>query len=213
MTRKENNRKESMGAIILAGGDSKRLGCPKALLDFEGQSLIEMLIERLKNLFREITVVTDRPDLFQGLPVKLTGDLLTDHQKSPLRGIHAGLSVSSGPFQFVVACDMPLLNMDLISFMSKLTAEDIDVVIPLVGGHYQPLHAFYNRSCIKVITNQLRNKQYKVAEIYRHLKLRVVEEAEVVSFDPKQESFTNINRWSDYHRVLKVFTGSEETIH
>jgi molybdopterin-guanine dinucleotide biosynthesis protein A len=55
------------GAIILAGGDSKRLGQPKALLDFNGQSLIEKMVGILQSLFNRITLVTDRPELYKDL--------------------------------------------------------------------------------------------------------------------------------------------------
>jgi len=99
------------GAIILAGGDSSRFGFPKPLLELDGMPLIEIIVRRLSYLFEQVTVVTDRQDLFTSLPVKLTGDLLTGYEKSPLRGIHAGLSVSELPYQFVVACDMPFINL------------------------------------------------------------------------------------------------------
>lgn len=200
--RKKENRS---GAIVLAGGDSKRLGSPKALLDFCGQSLIERIVERLKNIFDEITVVTDRPELYHGLPVRLTGDLLTEEQKSPLRGIHAGLSVSDLPYQFVVACDMPLLNLELIAYMSQFAA-DYDAVVPRIDNYFQPLHAFYNRTCIEIIEKQVRKGCYKVTNFYSELEIRFINATEIKLFDPEQESFININTWPDYDRTLKVLS-------
>ena len=118
------------GAIILAGGDSSRFGFPKPLLELDGMPLIEIIVRRLSYLFEQVTVVTDRQDLFTSLPVKLTGDLLTGYEKSPLRGIHAGLSVSELPYQFVVACDMPFINPNLIRYMAGF-ASQYDVVVPV----------------------------------------------------------------------------------
>ena len=209
MNSSEKIKANRSGAIVLAGGDSKRLGSPKALLDFCGQSLIERIVERLKQSFDEITVVTDRPELYHGLPVRLTGDLLTEEKKSPLRGIHAGLSVSDLPYQFVVACDMPLLNLELIAYMSRFAA-DHDAVVPRVDNYFQPLHAFYNRTCIGVIEEQVRKGCYKVTDFYSELKIRFISAAEIARFDPEQESFININTWPDYDRTLKVFSEKGE---
>lgn len=199
------------GAIILAGGDSKRLGRPKALLDFHGRSLIEVMVDRLGRLFPEITLVTDRPELYPGLPVRITGDLLNYTDKSPLRGIHAGLNSASHPYQFVAACDMPFLNLDLIKYMARF-ASSHDAVVPHTGGkYYQPLHAFYKRSCIDIIERQVSLGRYKVSEFYENLEIRFITLPEILRFDPGQESFININTWEDYEKALEIMAGREET--
>jgi molybdenum cofactor guanylyltransferase len=196
------------GAIILAGGDSKRLGRPKALLDFCGKSLIEIMVERLYGIFDQVTLVTDRPELYEGLPVLVTNDLINDKVKSPLRGIHAGLSVSPLPYQFVVACDMPFLNIELVSYMARF-ASDYDAVVPRVDSYFQPLHAFYSRTCIKIISRQLERGLYKVIDFYENINIKFIDSAEIKRFDPEEISFTNINTWPDYEQALKVIAAKE----
>lgn len=205
-----DDRQGCRGAIILAGGDSKRLGQPKALLDFQGQTLIELIVNRLGQYFDRLTIVTDRPDLYCKLPVLITGDLLVDEHKSPLRGIHAGLSVSDLPYQFVAACDMPFLNLDLVKYMEQSAAR-YDAVVPCIGEYYQPLHSFYNRSCIRIIEKQLSLKQYKVTDFYDHLKIKYINSAEIFRFDPNQESFININTWNDYENALEILASRQKT--
>jgi molybdenum cofactor guanylyltransferase len=199
------------GAIILAGGDSKRLGRPKALLDFCGTSLIKIMVESLNRVFDQITLVTDRPELYPGLPVLMTSDLIKDEVKSPLRGIHAGLSISPLPYQFVVACDMPFINTELISYMARFAA-DYDAVVPRVDNHFQPLHAFYSRSCIDIISRQIAGGLYKVIDFYDNLKIRFIDSAEIKRFDPEEISFTNINTWPDYEQALKIMAVKEKTV-
>ncbi len=202
----DNSRKiKKRGAIILAGGDSKRLGSPKALLKFQDCSLIELIIKRLGEYFDQLTLVTDRADLYDHLPVNITGDIIKADKKSPLRGIHAGLSSSPLPHQFFAACDMPFLNLDLISYMEKY-AKDYDAVVPRVGDYFQPLHAFYSRSCIEVIERQVNKGLYKVTDFYSQLNIKYIGEEEIENFDPQQHSFININRWSDYEAALKIFS-------
>lgn len=192
-----------MGAIILAGGDSKRLGRPKAFLELDGVTLIERAVALLQTIFNSLTVVTDRRELFSHLPVYLTADLLAGSEKTPLRGIHAGLSLLPLPHQFVVACDMPFLNTNLIQYMAGL-APGYDVVVPRIGPHYQPLHAFYSRRCREVIAEQLSRGDCKVARFYPRVRVLEVGEAEITRYDPLQKSFFNINAWDDYHEAHRI---------
>lgn len=205
LTVSRKRESEIRGAVILAGGDSKRLGQPKALLDFCGHTLIKTMLEKLSTFFQEITVVTDRPDLYSDLPVSLIGDLIATRGKSPLRGIHAGLRSVDLPYQFFAACDMPFLNLDLIRYMHGF-APTYDAVVPRVGSYFQPLHAFYNRSCLPLIENQLREERFKITDFYQGLNIRYIDRAEIIRFDPKQESFININTWPDYRLALGSMT-------
>jgi molybdenum cofactor guanylyltransferase len=127
--------------------------------------------------------------------------------KSPLRGIHAGLSASSLPHQFVVACDMPYLKPELISFMVTF-ASGYDAVVPRIGNYYQPLHAIYSRSCIGVIEKQIQLENYKIIDFYEKIKVHFIDETEIERFDPEQRSFININTWSDYHQALQQLSGT-----
>lgn len=197
---------EPQGAVILAGGKSLRLGRPKPLLKLGGVTLIEMIIDRLIPFFQQITVVTDRRELFSGLPVLLTGDLLTGYEKSPLRGIHAGLSASDLPYQFVVACDMPFLNLDLIKHMAVF-APVYDAVVPRIGDYHQPLHAFYRRSCLEPIRRQVEKEEFKITGFYAGLKVKYIDSAEIAEFDPCQKSFFNINTWTDYEEAMRLLAG------
>ncbi len=192
----------NLGAIILAGGDSKRLGQPKPLLDLGGVTLLQRSVTLLSTVFQQITVVTDRPEFAAGLPVTITGDLLTGCPKSPLRGIHAGLSISTLPYQFVIACDMPFINPALIQYIAGL-ASRYDVVVPRIGDYYQPLHAFYSRDCLEPIRRRVEAGEGKATGFYNGLKIRYIGLAEITRFDPRQESFFNINTWEDYREAQR----------
>ena len=191
------------GVIILAGGDSKRLGQPKALLDFNGKSLIELMIKNLGGYFDEVLLVTDRRELYQNLSVQITGDLFLHQDKSPLRGIHAGLKYSSLPYQFVAACDMPFINMELVNYMAQFIF-DYEAVIPYIGGHFQPLHSFYHQSIVGVIEKQLQEGNYKITDFYQMIKHRKICEDEISCFDPDYFTFININTAEDYRAALKL---------
>lgn len=204
MERKPRVEKLSLSAVVLAGGDSKRMGTNKAFLKLDGQNLIDIVFERLDRLFREIIIVTDRLDEFAYLPAKLTTDFVKDGEKNPLRGIQAGLTVSCYTSAFVVACDMPYLNLPLIQYMSRF-AKDFDVVVPRIGCFYEPLFAFYNKTTLEVINSHLEKKIFKIFDFYATLNIKEIDEHTVKIFDPEMLSFYNINTREDYLKAKKLF--------
>lgn len=192
----------------MAGGDSKRLGIPKFSLELGSVTLVERVVAGLSPFFNRITVVTDRPEMFPPLPVLFVRDLLTGHAKNPLRGIHAGLCACGLPYQFVIACDMPFVNLQLIRYMDQF-ASRYDVVVPRVESYYQPLHAFYSRGCIEPIRELVAQSGGKVTSFYRSVAVRHVESEEINRYDPAGRSFFNINNRTDYEEAKRLLNMAE----
>jgi molybdenum cofactor guanylyltransferase len=197
-------KKLSLSAVILAGGDSKRMGTNKALLRLEGKNLIDHVFYKLNDIFSEIIIVTDRPDEFAYLPARLTGDIFVQEEKNALRGIHAGLTVCANQSAFVSGCDMPFLSLPLIKYMSGF-ALDFDAVVPRVGDYNQPLFAFYNKTALNLITTRLENKKFKIVDLYPELKTKEIDEETIRVYDPHFLSFSNINTKEDFNRVQKQY--------
>lgn len=196
-------------AIVLAGGDSRRMGANKALLRVGENSLVEHIVALLDRIFARVILVTDRPVLFENLPVIITRDIIEEGKKSALRGIHAGLAFSSRRENFVVACDMPFINRGLVEYMSKF-APDFDAVVPKIGPHYQPLYAFYSRELAPLIAERLARGDYKITNFYKDIRVREISPAEVASFDPQMRCFFNINTHRDYLEVREILPGEGE---
>ena len=79
-------------AIILAGGESSRIGTDKALLKINGELVIEKIYKLLTNIFSEIIIISNKPDDFQFLTTKVYKDIYPHF--GPLSGIHSGLTNS-----------------------------------------------------------------------------------------------------------------------
>ena len=99
----------SKTAIILAGGESKRMGFNKEYLRIDDEYLIYKQINVLSTLFDEVIVVTNNPEFYNDFDVITTSDIIK--KKSPLIGLHAGLSVSSNEYNYLIACDMPFIDV------------------------------------------------------------------------------------------------------
>jgi molybdopterin-guanine dinucleotide biosynthesis protein A len=181
--------REPATLVVLAGGEAKRLGFPKHRLTVDGERVIDRLCRRLGPLFAETIVVGRGLD---GLPdgVRVTDDRYA--VRSPLVGIHAGLSALHTDLAFVTACDMPHVEPALAEFLLT-QAEGVDVVVPVVRGYYEPLCAVYRRSCIAPIEDLIERGILKVSALYEPVRLREVSEEQVRRHDPELRSFLNLN--------------------
>ena len=186
----------TLGGVILAGGESRRMGRTKALLPVGGTTLIEAVIARLREACPEILIVTNTPELYRHLGVRMVPDALPGRQS--LVGIYTGILHTGGP-AFVCACDMPFLHPPLIRYLGSLTG-GVDAVIPRHGGEYEPLHAVYTPACLDAI-RRCAQRRGRNTGFLSDVRVRVVEVEEIRRFDPDLRSFVNVNTPEDYARL------------
>jgi FdhD protein len=194
----EEEKIAGIACVILAGGNSRRMGSNKALLPYEGGRFIEAIHRQMAALFREVLLVTDTPELFDFLPCRKVPDLIPG--MGPLSGVHSGLHHSSVPYIFAVACDMPYLNPALIRHLATLV-EGSDVVIPETGKGLEPLHAIYGKNALRPMEEALHAGKGRIVSFFDKVRIRKVDREEVSRFDPGFQSFRNINTPEDYYRI------------
>jgi molybdopterin-guanine dinucleotide biosynthesis protein A len=191
--------------VILAGGDSRRMGRDKAFLPFGGATLIERVASRLRDACTDVLVVANSPAPYQALGLRTVPDALPERRS--LVGIYTGIMHAGGP-AFVCGCDMPFLCPALIRHLGAL-AESADVVIPRVKD-YEPLHAVYTPACLKPIKRVLaaggRN-----ADLLRDVTTTVLEAEDLRRFDPDLRSLVNLNTPEDYAAALACEPEAPET--
>ena len=180
--------------IILAGGKSTRMGKNKALIEIEGIPIIERIYALFKKLFQQVWIITDQEELFEGLGAKLHDDLIPN--LGALGGLYSGLVLSSFPYSFCVACDMPFLRESLIDYLLR-QIDGFEAVVPKTRDGWQPLHAVYSKACLEAIKEIVAEKKTKIIDIYPRIKMRTVGEEEFRSLDPLNQSFINVNTPED----------------
>ncbi len=176
--------------VILAGGRSQRMGRDKALLPVGDTPLIELVFRRLQQVLPDIVVVAKQPERYDFLPCNVITDQFEG--AGPLVGIHAALDHCTTAGVFVVACDMPLLQVDLIRHQVALGA-DWEVVVPTAAQHVEPLHAWYSRNCLPTILDQLMFGRRRVTSFFDLVRVKRLTEDEIRQHDPRLLSCTNIN--------------------
>ncbi|HEY9854197.1 MAG TPA: molybdenum cofactor guanylyltransferase, partial [Stenomitos sp.] len=93
----------SCAGILLAGGQSRRMGRDKALLPFGAEALAERLYHVLASTCSEVVVIRDPAKGFPVPEARVIGDRHPD--RGPLEGIATGLEQIRADRAIVVACD------------------------------------------------------------------------------------------------------------
>lgn len=188
-----------LAGIILAGGKSVRMGVNKAFITMSGQRIIDRTAALFSTLFRQVILVTNSPLEYASLDLEIAVDLIP--QTGPLAGIYTGLRYSSHPYSFVAGCDMPLISRAVLEHMIALCPRH-DVIIPLLEDGYHPLHAVYSSRCIEPFEKLIRSGQFKITEIFPHVRVREVTAAELRPLDRELRSFVNLNTPEDLRRIV-----------
>ena len=201
----EDSERLPISGVVLAGGQSRRLGRDKRLEPVGGQPLIRRVIDRVAPLVEEIVVVVADPETGASLPLeprhRRTQDLYPG--KGSLGGIFSGVSAAREQWSIVVACDMPFLNLELLRHMLSRRA-DADAVVPVLDGRPEPTHALYSKACLPHIEERLKADDLKISLFFDQVRVNYVSEADILSLDPECLSFFNVNSPADLERALEL---------
>lgn len=207
-----------MKALILAGGENKRIPIIKSFLEIGGKRIIDSNIEILKGIFDDIVISTNDPWLYFHLGVPMVGDIFK--YKGPMAGILSALVALKEEEIFVTACDMPFIKPELISYIVDKWAKNrenvlhivhytsqnngYDAVIPVFNGKSQPLLGIYSKRIIKTMEETIKTSNRSLRDLLKKLKVLYIPEEEVRRVDLFGISFVNINTIEDYKDALKV---------
>lgn len=178
------------------------MGRDKSFIRFGDKELIEAAIDRLRGLFKDLIIVTNDPPRYQKYGIRTVADVLKD--RGPLGGIHAGLLASDSLYNFVVACDMPNINLKLIDYMIKQKS-GFDAVVPHLKKGYETLFAVYSKNCIMPIYETIESGRLRIRDFFEKVNVREVREDELKRFGSPKILFMNINTPSDYIKSKKFF--------
>lgn len=198
-----------LSVVVQAGGESLRMGTNKALLPFLGVPLIERVVERVRHLAAEVLITTNQPAGFEFLRLPLVPDPLPG--QGALVGLQTALQAASQPYVAVVACDMPFVNPQLISYqLDCLVREQVDLVIPLTEQGYEPFHTVYRReTCLEAVDTALQSGKKRMISWFDQVRVRELDQAEIQKFDPLGRAFLNINTPAELQMAVQMAQASE----
>jgi molybdopterin-guanine dinucleotide biosynthesis protein A len=185
-------------AVVLAGGRSRRLGQDKRALRLASNlTLLETTISRVQSVADDVVVVGARDLITDARPrVRWIADAVPE--SGPLAGLVAGLDAIRHEFAVVVACDLPLLNPDLLHALADWP-RSYDLLVPRrADGTLEMLHAVYRVTCRGVARRSLEERRLRLSELAdavasAGLIVEMIEERALQPIDPTLSSFFNVN--------------------
>lgn len=189
-------------AIILVGGRSRRMNFQdKMHLKIGEDSFLEIIMKKL-SFFREIAISASKTQVqkleLETLQEQVEKKVYVIEDKfydvGPMGGMYSVMSEIKAEYFFIVSCDMPYIEREIIEELYSYLQEGDDAVIAVTHGKIQPLFSIYSSRIKEIVLEQIEKEQYRVLDFYDMVQTRYVE------LDDKG-SLRNINTLEEYERT------------
>jgi molybdopterin-guanine dinucleotide biosynthesis protein A len=184
-----------ISAVLLAGGESRRMGRDKATLLFRGRPLWQIQFDLLRTLQPEEIFVSSRTDpSWRPSGVQFVSD--EPPSRGPLSGLSATMARISTDHLLALAIDMPLMTESYLRLICNLV-ESGRGVLPMIGNRAEPLIAIYPKGTGTDFITALSGSDFSLQSLTKKLvdagKLRLVNVLE-----EEGKLFRNFNNLSDF---------------
>ncbi len=194
---------ERIGAVILAGGRSSRMGEDKAALLLDGQTLLQRTILTVSQLTTSVTVVGSPP------PESATANcrIIPDNYpgEGPLGGILTGFSCSGERMRLVLACDMPLLSCELLELLISSFDGVSDAVVPQRGDYLEGLCALYSKSAVNKLQGFFDSGGRSIHRGLKQLNVQVISEEVWRDAADTPDVMSSANTPNEFERLKQIF--------
>jgi molybdopterin-guanine dinucleotide biosynthesis protein A len=193
-----------VGGIILCGGQSRRMGRPKAWLPFAGEGMLPRVVRLVLEVVRPVVVVAAPGQDVPPLPAGV--DVVRDEVegRGPLQGLAAGLAALRGRANaaYLSSCDVPFLRPAFVRRLIDLLG-DASVCVPRVGGYHHPLAAVYRLNVADVVARLLVEDRLGPSALFDLVPTRVVTADDLADVDPTFQSLRNLNTPEEYEAAQR----------
>lgn len=184
-----------LSGLIVAGGRSVRFGDrEKAVAEIAGVPMIRRVADRLAPVIDGL-VINCRNEQLPAIRSVLVGydpPVRFAHEETPdcgpVAGIATGLRLISERYAVVAACDMPLIDSDVVASLFE-RARGHDAAVPRdADGRLQPLYAVYRpratvAACESALEAGHRTTRAPLCDL----------DVDVVDFEDRHDTFENVN--------------------
>lgn len=192
----------SASGIILAGGQSRRMGQNKTHLPWGDETLLERMSRVMLESLHEVLVIgAETASNALDSRVKCFSD---QPRNGPLGAILTGLRSIDSDIAFVTACDMPFVTATAISKLCDLDS-GASVTILKTGDGLHPLFGLYRTDCIRAIQTQMESGEHRVTGFYPGVSVSIIDSCD----DPFwMRTLFNINTHQDYDHAMKLWSAN-----
>jgi len=194
------DRRVNLGAFVLAGGKSSRMGRDKAFLAFGGETLLSRSLRLARSVTESVSIVGDTKKFGSFAPV--VEDTYRD--RGPLGGIHAALSTTRSEHNLIMAVDLPFLDVRFLQYLiAQAQRSEAMVTVPQMGGVAQPLCAVYRRELAALAEDALCNGRNKIDLLFAETNSRIIVELELRAAGFSADIFRYLNTPKDLEEALE----------
>ena len=188
---------DSCAVVILAGGQSRRMGRCKALLPLGSETMLAHITKQLEQFPERWLSANDRA-LGDGFPGRTVPDIYPGC--GPMAGLQAVFRETKKDWLFCVTCDMPRFTGELASAMLEAFPPQADAMVCVDGaGQTHPLCGIYARTALPALERHLQAGDLCV--------MALLEELRTVRFEAAgrflDALFLNINTPQAYDALLE----------
>lgn len=194
--------------VILAGGQSSRMGFNKAEAEMNGESMLIRMIDKLKEITSTIMVSSGNVS-YPNIPYLQIPDV---HPLcGPIGGVYSVLKVSNTSLNLVVSCDIPLVSVSLLKYMVESAAQSNALITVPVDheGQLQMMCAVYRKDILPILEQQIYAHAFKMKGL---LDLVSVEYIKIFREHPlfQEHAFMNVNRPSTLEEARKLWNNQKK---
>lgn len=182
--------------VLLAGGESRRMGRDKRCLRLDGETLLQRNLAFLGGVFPVVGLSVRSTDQ---APAGLPGGIVVvpdERPGSPLAGLASALGRFGEPV-FAMAADLIAPERDAVARVLAAYMA-VDVSLPVAGDHLEPLHAVYGPGCLLHMRRLLDAGAHSILDLFPLVRVAHVPFAETAPF-------FNVNtpaEWTEAQRRL-----------
>jgi molybdopterin-guanine dinucleotide biosynthesis protein A len=187
--------------IVLCGGESRRMGSPKAWLRVGNELMLPRVVRLLNEAVDLVVVVAATGQDLPPIAAEVVRDELDG--RGPMQGLAAGLASLTGRAEvaFVSSCDVPFLRPLFVRRVLDLLGEH-SICVPRVDERLHPLAAAYRVSVLPEVQRLLAKESLKMQELFNVVATRVVTADQLRDVDPNLESLRNVNTPAEYEQAI-----------
>lgn len=186
-----------MTGILLAGGQSKRMGKDKAFLEYKHRKLYEYPLSILTGLCDEILISSNDPR-FELTGYQVIPDIFPG--QGPMAGIFTCLSSARYPRSLVLGCDLPLMDPRFIQLLVSRSEQNFPVTAGLNKENKpEPLAGIYDKSLLDLMKSLLEEEKNKLRILLEMIPVQYINPTNE-GYDPEVIYF-NINSPRDIQNL------------
>ena len=184
--------------FVVAGGRSARMGRDKALLPWDGATLLDHALARLRAVTDDVRILCGPSARYEDRGVPLVLDRVADG--GPLAALDAALHAAAGRPVVFLGVDLPFVTPAVLDrILAASTGRD--AAVPVLGERPEPLCAVYGPGCQAAVQARLAAGERRMTSFWPDVAVRALSPGDLSGLGDLAALFRNLNTPGDFEQT------------